>query len=294
MSFMFDESRASRRPKASFAHGGGQDSDSNFLREVPQGVAFARQADQQSLIQRAAPPNYFQRPKEGWKLFSPSTWKGLRNTAWGRRKADQRHAKRVRNQVNEYFAKLDGVGGKGDGTPYTGDASIVRPDPALSDSKAYGMHQDDAQAWGNMFKSSAWENRRTVNYHRDENTVRQAAENKQVGGGRMGMTSFADMSHMFTRREPGVSQIEEDDSRGPGDYVEGYETLAQPGTDDQDEGDGIPDIVRDVFAGTTRPADYQPEHPMQDYGYQEDDSENLIEEDPMRALHRALAGEEHP
>jgi hypothetical protein len=265
---MFDESPASVRRNALLGPQGGQDGDANFLRKGPS-VEGPGTDDPRSLIHRAALPEYFQRRKEGWKLFSPSTWKGLRDTAWGRKKADQRHDKRVKKQVLKDFQKKF-LGFEPEsraalqhfqiwqrenaGLSFTASTPEAKRDSALATSKAYGMHADDERAWRRMFAEGNTFDNRDVrkHFHWYPKAAQRAAQNKPVGEGRMSAESFYALASARTQRGPEHRNIATGPSHRPGDVLDGYEVLPEPSSD-KENNVGIPDIVRDVFAGTTRP-----------------------------------------
>ena len=155
MSSMFDEAPLIKNRNADLLEDGGQSPDSDFLRRSPEVEDF----DLGSAPRRQGPPDYMasarrlisdkglKPAKESWKLFSPSTWGFLRNTAWGRKKAHQRHVTSVANKFRSFFSP-----GSGAGTPYV-DGTSDGADPNLASSKANGMHADDAQAWGGPLRT---------------------------------------------------------------------------------------------------------------------------------------------
>jgi len=182
---------------------------------------------------------------------------------------------------------------------------VAGDDPALATSKAYGMHADDVQAWGNMFKGNTWKYR-DQDEHRDwyPKAAKQAAQNKPVGEVRMNADSFHALALGATQRGPEDRNIATGPSHRPGDVLDGYEVLPEPSSD-KENNVGIPDIVRDVFAGTTRPqpqqqagsADDQPEQQVDPSSDEDSDSGDFMQEDPMYgnpflALHEQLAGEQ--
>ena len=118
----------------------GNDSDSKFLR-APVNLGDATMP---GLLTRRRPPmpmetatklvseGRLQPPKQDWKLFSPSTWKFLRNTAWGRKKAKQRHTKQVAKSWRAFVE--DGVRARtAAGTPYRG-TNAAPDDPGFEDN----------------------------------------------------------------------------------------------------------------------------------------------------------------
>ena len=245
MSSMFDEAPLIKNRNADLLEDGGQSPDSDFLRRSPEVEDF----DLGSAPRRQGPPDYMasarrlisdkglKPAKESWKLFSPSTWGFLRNTAWGRKKAHQRHVTSVANSLRSFFSP-----GSGAGTPYV-DGTSAGADPNLASSKANGMHADDAQAWGALYGRGV-----DIMVPEGLRTAR-AAMQKPEGEGRMGRRSFLDMVTMANRRVPGERRS---DGAGlaPGTVLDGHAVLDAPGDDAQDRaGDGIPSIVKDVFGG---------------------------------------------
>jgi hypothetical protein len=239
--------------------------DSKYLRKGQDGVRSPQVGQQgnvyttgpvEAVWNRIHPLKKQQRLKEGWKLFSPSTWKGLRDTAWGRKKADQRHEKRIAKLLRPHFLDqypelgpqswLDLFKKKSDQE----SAGVGRRayEPAKTDNWG-GLHADDVKAWGNMFEGDTWKNRERR--HFDGDATEEAARTKQLGEGRMDQLSFWRMAAGPFAED---SKSNTGKSLMSGDVVDGYPIMENPGQDWQDKRGagnrkGVPDIVWDVMTG---------------------------------------------
>jgi len=235
-----------------------QPRDSDFLRNSPSIEDF----DETPLTAKTQSKNFrgfasklidekgLQPRKEGWKLFSPSTWKGLRDTAWGQKKARQRHINRVAKDLKKFMFAPQGVG-----SPYRW-ADLWADDPQLATNKAYGMHPDDAQQWKDLQSPGS-----DIVIPPRMRALR-AARKKPVGDGRMGRQSFLNMVERANR--PGSESDEGDGSDQPslqpGAQLDGHAVLEEPGYDPQDKlGNGIPNIWKEMAAN---PGKWEPKNAL--------------------------------
>jgi hypothetical protein len=304
--------------------GGDDQDDAKFLHKespikvpavAPAGPrnAFDDKLDLRGFLDRAGLAQYKERPKVGWKLFSPSTWKGLRDTAWGRKKGDQRHEKRIKKALrSELLSRFPDLKPKrwhdrffdkfrSKKVQEFAREQSAAPDMELTRNSKYGMHPDDAQAWGDTFTSTQWLTRGEHHKHRHPGVIDRAAKVKQVGEGRMGRKSFKDLAGLRPPKGPEDGEVKKGRSRRAGEMVAGYPIMDVPDRNENKIDDGIPDIVRDVFAGTTVPEEYESEHQGESADDQSKDSqdhsddeapgsdysvdEDPVHENPLMAFH---------
>lgn len=214
--------------------------DSDFIRRAnPAPGTYPGAAIAQSLI-RANP---IPAAKTGWKLFSPSTWWGIRDTAWGRRKAAQRRIAQLDSHMTKLGSLLKTVdprsGFFSDATAAPGRGRGITGDEALDDPNS-GLSPAATAAWGRWATAHGEASRAST----DE------AQGRALAGGfgaweesGMGKDAFLDLALMRDRRKVSAA----DDSVKP---LDEFGRLESPGHDDQDfDGDGIPDVVRHVMGG---------------------------------------------
>jgi len=260
MSNMFEESPASiRNPNAHLLM---QPGESDYRKRSPliEEESFEPQprvprqvsgTDFASALTRKQ--DFTAKPETGWKLFSPSTWAGLRNTAWGRKKAAKRQIASMTSRMNAFGGAIKGIsprGGlfsnaswdtKGPGTPYT--AATSTPDPRLSTNASYGMSRQAADQW----QVAALARVKLQEAEQGSESWKQLAGVINLAGDKSGMSrdSFRALTGMG-RRNAGP-QVAMADDHEAGENVDGHTWMESPGDDDQDDGDGIPSIVRDVL-----------------------------------------------
>lgn len=229
--------------------------DSDFFRSAPlinDGPApVDHRARAQNLI---AKQDMRAKPQTGWKLFSPSTWKGLRDTAWGRNKAVKRQEKELTKRMTKLNSAVKPLDPKsGFFSNATWDTKTGRgitgaeasPDPNLTTSAAYGMSQQAADAWGTA--ADALSTVKSAEQGSAEWKEQQGRYQQAVDSSGMLVQDFRNMVNLADTR-PQQAVAMDGDLNEAGDVVDGHAWLDRPGDDAQDtEGDGIPSIVREVL-----------------------------------------------
>lgn len=260
MSNMFEESPASiRNPNAHLLMQPGESDyrkrspliEEESLEPQPRAPRQVSGTDFASALTRKQ--DFRAKPETGWKLFSPSTWAGLRNTAWGRKKAAKRQIASMTSRMNAFGGAIKGIsprGGlfsnaswdtKGAGTPHT--EATATPDPHLSTNASYGISRQAADQW----QLAALARVKLEEAEMGSENWKQLAGAINLAGDKSGMgrESFRALTGMG-RRNAGPQVAMADDYEA-GQKVDGHTWMEEPGYDDQDSGDGIPSIVKDVL-----------------------------------------------
>lgn len=230
------------------------------------------------------------RPKAdtGWKLFSPSTWGIFRNTAWGRKKAQQRQITSMTskmNQLGKATKMLDPRSGFFSNASWDDEGSGPRgmtgvdatPDANLTGSKAYGMSKVTADLW------APWTDAHAALESAQEMYGERSPEYREAFVGLFNAQRQLDkrQSWQELNAQPG-EQADDSEDHQKGDIVDGHAWL---GSTNDDEG-GIPSIVQEVLgprggiAGAAN-APVETAAPMQGSAqdFDEDDDGSLFDED---------------
>ncbi len=259
MSSMFDEQPSLLRNRNS--HLIMQSGESNYAKRSPlieeeppaQAPRAPRQVSGTAFAAALTRKQDFRAKPEGWKMFSPSTWGFLRNTAWGRKKAARRQINSLTAKVDKFGAAMKGISPRGGlfgnanwndtgtGTPYT--AATAKDDPNLTTSASYGVTSRAAGAWGTAASAIADWHRHGQGTEESKGAMKRFLGASEDSG--MSRESFNALANGRNKIAGPAEPME--DLHEVGDNVDGHAWLDEPGQDAQDTGQGIPDIVQEVL-----------------------------------------------